>query len=79
MELQSVTKIILGTSYTKNILYQKRLKNPTSIAVHTPSEQNKNNYWSKQNLIALGSISEVIVCCMNPVREIYKMKRPNLC
>lgn len=35
-----------GTTYNKVPLYEKRLKNTTTIAVHRSSEKFKESYWS---------------------------------
>lgn len=68
-----------GTTFTKVVLYEKRLKTTTTVAFHRCPERFESGHWSAKKLVAFGSTSEVVVCSMRPIKEIIKLKRPPMC
>jgi hypothetical protein len=70
---------VVGSTFTKNAIYQKRLKTPSSMAVFRSPQNQQFLYWQQKSLIALGALSEVIVCSMRPIQELIRIKRPALC
>jgi WD40 repeat protein len=61
---------------TKDGLYDKRFKHPRTIAVQHIDDRFVKSKWATRGLVAVGATSEVVVCQMNPLTEIYKLKRP---
>lgn len=68
-----------GTTHTKTVLFEKRLKTATTVAVHRCPERFEGGNWGKRCLVAFGSTSEVVVCAMKPIQELIKFKRPAMC
>jgi hypothetical protein len=68
-----------GTTHTKVVLYEKRLKTTTTVAFHRCPEQFETGYWAQKKLVAFGATSEVVICSMRPIQEIIKLRRPPMC
>jgi hypothetical protein len=68
-----------GTTYTKTALYEKRLKTTVTVCVHKCPERFQNGHWDEKRLVAFGATSEVVVVSMKPIKEVIRIRRPNMC
>lgn len=68
-----------GTGYTKTALYERRLKTTVSVCVHRCPEQFDDGFWGEKRLVAFGATSEVVVVSMRPVKEVIRIRRPQMC
>jgi len=67
---------LYGSTFVKNVIFNKRLKTPTDIAIF---RQQQNPYWLSKSLIAIAAHSEVVVCSMRPIQELIRIKKPAFC
>ena len=68
----------MGSTFNKVVLFEKRLKTSTSIAVNRSAKAFEQGHWDQRRLVAFGSVDEVVVASMKPIKELYKLKRPNI-
>ena len=69
----------MGIQHDLKVIFERRLRTLTSVAVHKPSNRFESGHWAQQKLVAFGSVSEVIVVSMKDIKEVFKLKRPQIC
>ena len=68
-----------GFNHKTVALFEKRLKGTSTIALFTPSLEYPSPFCDQRSLVAIGAESEVVLCSMRPINELYKIKRPSIC
>lgn len=60
-------------------LFNKRLKGAATIAPQKRNELYPHAFCDSSYIVAFGALNEIVLCTMQPIKEIFKIERPIFC
>lgn len=60
-------------------MFKSRLKGTATISLYKKNDVYKHKFSDNSYLLAFGALNEIVICSMKPIKELFKVDKPNFC